>query len=727
MKKNENKRGKNGGRIPKALPRDSRAGRSDGGNVKASVAGKSNGDGGETHQKPTTAEAFLTTNQGVAISDNQNSLRAGRRGATLLEDFIFREKITHFDQERIPERIVHARGVGAHGYFQPYKSMKHVTRAAFLSDSKVKTPVFVRFSTVAGERGSADLPRDVRGFATKFYTSEGNFDLVGNNIPVFFIQDAIKFPDIIHSVKPEPDRGFPQAASAHDTFWDFISLMPESMHMIMWVMSDRAIPRSLRMMEGFGIHTFRLVNGAGETKFVKFHWRPKIGNSSVLWDEALKINGADPDFHRRDLWEAISSGSFPEWELGLQIFDQQFADNFEFDVLDATKVIPEEQIPLEMVGKMVLDRNVDNFFAETEQVAFCPSHIVPGIDFSEDPLLQGRLFSYLDTQLSRLGGPNFHQLPINAPKCPFHNLQRDAMHQMFAPKGRVAYEPNSLDPNGLRETTERGFHTSMRPAGESPVRLRSESFADHYSQARLFYRSISETEQRHLAQALTFELSKVETEAIRFRMLGHLSLIDKDLADHVTRGLGAEGRAEKITPAREPIDLDPSPALSLYSRQGPTLEGRKVGILLGEGFDSRLTKDLVTQIEKEKATAAIITAKVQGEKDSNGTVQPGEMALRGSPSVVFDSVVVISGEEGDEQLANDPNAVSFLMDAIRHCKAVGWAGIPRLAEKAQVKEGDGLIDLSGKPGVKDFVAAARIGRFWERENETPAIYPVEVE
>src|SRR6202050_2879026 len=501
-------------------------------------------DGGETHQQAPLSQTPLTTNQGLPISDHKNSLPGGERGPTLLEDFILREKITHFDHERTPERIVHARGAGAHGYFQPYHSMKKMTKAAFLSDPAGKTPVFVRFSTVAGESGSADLARDVRGFAVKFYTTEGNFDLVGNNIPVFFVQDAMKFPDLIHSVKPEPDRGFPQAASAHDTFWDFISLMPESMHMIMWVMSDRAIPRSFRMMEGFGIHTFRLVNEAGKTQFVKFHWRPKLGTSSVLWDEPVKISGADADFHRRDLWEAIESGDFPEYELGFQIFDEEFADRFEFDVLDATKIIPEEIIPLQMVGKMVLDRNPDNFFAETEQVAFCPSHLVPGLDFSEDPLLQGRLFSYLDTQLSRLGGPNFHQLPINAPKCPFQNFQRDAMHQMVVHKGRVAYEPNSLDPNGPRETVERGFRTSVRPDGGSPVRLRSESFADHYSQARLFYRSISEPEQRHVAQALTFELSKVQTEAIRLRMLGHLLLIDRELANVVIGALGAEGKAE---------------------------------------------------------------------------------------------------------------------------------------------------------------------------------------
>lgn len=673
--------------------------------------------GGETHQQAGPTQETLTTNQGLAISDNQNSLRVGERGPTLLEDFILREKITHFDHERIPERIVHARGTGAHGYFQPYQSLKKYTKAAFLSDPKVKTPVFVRFSTVAGERGSTDVARDVRGFAVKFYTSEGNFDLVGNNIPVFFIQDAIKFPDLIHSVKIEPDRGFPQAASAHDTFWDFISLMPESMHMIMWVMSDRAIPRSFRMMEGFGIHTFRLFNDAGESQFVKFHWRPKLGNSSVLWDEAVKISGADPDFHRRDLWEAIASGDFPEYELGLQIFDEETADSFDFDVLDATKIIPEEIVPLQMVGKMVLDRNPDNFFAETEQVAFCPSHIVPGIDFSEDPLLQGRLFSYLDTQLSRLGGPNFHQLPVNASKCPFHNLQRDGIHQMMVHAGRVSYEPNSLDPTAPRESAQRGFTTSARAVSGDAVRARSESFSDHYSQARLFYQSITPVEQKHLANALTFELSKVETEAIRLRMLGHLQLIDPNLGDTVIAALGAEGKAEKIKPAKAPIDLDPSPALRLYGKTEPTLAGRKVGLLLGMGFDARIKADLVSRIEKENAKAAIIASKIQGEFDSQGKLHPADMALRASPSVLFDAVVVLAGEEGDEKLAGDPNAVMFVMDAIRHCKAVGFAGIPTLSEKAALTEEAGVVDVTSRTGLKDFIAGGRIGRFWEREME----------
>src|SRR5687768_14180464 len=437
-----------------------------------------------------SAGEFLSTNQGVRINDNQNSLKAGNRGPTLMEDFILREKITHFDHERIPERVVHARGSGAHGYFEVYESMAEYTKAAFLQDPSIKTPVFVRFSTVAGSRGSTDLARDVRGFAVKFYTKEGNWDLVGNNIPVFFIQDAIKFPDLVHAVKPAPDRGFPQAQSAHDNFWDFISLTPESMHMIMWIMSDRTIPRSFRFMEGFGVHTYRLVNAAGKSTFVKFHWKPKLGMQSVVWNEAVKINGADPDFHRRDLWDAIQSGNFPEWELGLQLFDEKFAESFPFDVLDSTKIIPEEEVPVRRVGRLVLDRCVDNFFAETEQVAFCTQNIVPGIDFSNDPLLQGRNFSYLDTQLKRLGSPNFTHIPINAPKCPFAHFQQDGhMTTTANPKGRVNYEPNSWpgEAGGPRESPENGFHSFPAEEDGAKLRVRSETFADHYSQARQFY------------------------------------------------------------------------------------------------------------------------------------------------------------------------------------------------------------------------------------------------
>jgi len=677
----------------------------------STASAKSNG--GETHQTA-LADALLTTNQGLALSDNQNSLKAGGRGPALLEDFILREKITHFDHERIPERIVHARGSAAHGYFQPYKSMKHVTKAAFLADPKVKTPVFARFSTVAGGAGSVDLPRDVRGFAVKFYTQEGNFDLVGNNIPVFFIQDAIKFPDLIHAVKMEADRGYPQAASAHDTFWDFISLMPESLHMVMWAMSDRAIPRSLRMMEGFGVNTFRLVNAAGETNFVKFHWRPLLGTASVLWDEAVKLCGADQDFHRRDLFEAIDAGNPAEWELGFQIIDQKTADALPFDVLDATKLVPEEVVPIEMVGKMVLDRNPDNFFAETEQVAFCPSHIVPGIDFSEDPLLQGRLFSYLDTQLSRLGSPNFHELPINRPKCPFANMQRDGHLQMMIPQGRANYEPNSIDLKGPRETPA-GFRTASIPTEATKVRLRTESFRDHYSQARLFYRSVTAQEQKHIAMALTFELSKIDIVEIRRRMLGHLDVIDPRLGAKVAEELGMPGEALKANPAAMPIDLDASPALRLYGKYKPTLKGRKVGVLLAAGFNLKLKNALVTAIKKEGATPAIIGAMVGGVKDSDGTKQPVEMALSGSPSVLFDAVAVLAGSDGDKALTGNPDAVGFLMDACRHLKAIGLSGVPGLAAKTQAGGEAGVTDFGSAKDIQTFVDFARNGKVWERE------------
>ncbi len=495
------------------------------------------GAGGEIHQTASGDTPVLTTNQGVAVADDQNSLKAGTRGPTLLEDFHFREKIFHFDHERIPERVVHARGMGAHGFFEPFESLADLTRADLFQRPGEKTEVFVRFSTVAGNKGSADLARDVRGFAVKFYTKEGNWDLVGNNIPVFFIQDAIKFPDLIHAAKQEPDRGFPQAQTAHDNFWDFISLTPESMHMALWIMSDRTIPRSFRFMEGFGVHTFRLVDAKGRSTFVKFHWKPKLGMQSVVWNEALKLNGADPDHHRRDLWDAIRSGSYPEWELGLQLFDQAFADRFDFDVLDATKIIPEEVLPVRRVGRLVLDRVVDNFFAETEQVAFCTQNIVPGIDFTNDPLLQGRNFSYLDTQLKRLGSPNFHEIPVNRPRgCPFHNFQQDGHMRMTMPQGRANYEPNSWG-QGPREQPERGFVSYPAEESGPKLRIRAESFADHYSQARQFYLSQTEAEQGHIAAAFTFELSKVETPAIRARMVAHLLNVDAALAKKVAMGL----------------------------------------------------------------------------------------------------------------------------------------------------------------------------------------------
>src|SRR5689334_10553744 len=549
------------------------------------------GQGGETHQVASGDAPRLTTQQGVVVSDDQNTLRAGERGPSALEDFHFREKIFHFDHERIPERVVHARGYGAHGYFENYEPLTEITRADPFSEASLRTPVFVRFSTVAGNKGSSDLARDVRGFATKFYTREGNWDLVGNNIPVFFIQDAIKFPDIIHAAKQEPDRGFPQAQTAHDNFWDFVSLLPESAHMLMWIMSDRAIPRSFRFMEGFGVHTFRLVNAEGRSTFVKFHWKPRLGMQSVVWNEALKISGADPDFHRRDLWDAITRGDFPEWELGFQLFDEAFADRFAFDVLDPTKIIPEEDVPVRRVGRLVLDRVVDNFFAETEQVAFCTQNIVPGIDFTNDPLLQGRNFSYLDTQLKRLGSPNFTYLPINAPKCPFHHFQQDG-HMAFAnPKGRVNYEPNSWGgaPGGPREAPDIGFHSYPADEQGEKRRIRSETFADHYSQARQFYVSQTPVEQGHIAAAFTFELSKVETPAIRARMVSHLLNVDEVLAKKVADGLRLKEIPRAAEPARPVItSLKPSPALSMLGNPPGTFKGRKLGVLISDGVDAAL-------------------------------------------------------------------------------------------------------------------------------------------
>src|SRR6185295_10145883 len=507
------------------------------------------------------AGEFLTTNQGVRVNDNQNSLKAGDRGPTLLEDFILREKITHFDHERIPERVVHARGSAAHGVFQVYESMAQYTKANFLQDPSVTTPVFVRFSTVAGSRGSSDLARDVRGFAVKFYTQEGNYDLVGNNIPVFFIQDAIKFPDLIHAVKPEPHNEIPQAASAHDTFWDFISLMPESMHMVMWVMSDRAIPRSLRMMEGFGVHTFRFINAQGKARFVKFHWKPLLGVHSVVWDEAQKISGKDPDFHRRDLWEAIENGDYPEWEFGVQIVEEKDEHKFDFDLLDPTKLIPEEVVPVRRIGKLTLNRNPDNFFAETEQVAFHVGNIVPGIDFTNDPLMQGRLFSYTDTQLIRLGGPNFHEIPINRTVAPLHNNQRDGYMRQTVNRGQTSYEPNSLKGGCPFQagTDMSGFSSYAERIDARKIRERSPSFMDHFSQATLFFNSQSVPEQNHIINALRFELGKVETPPIRERMLFLLAQVDKTLANRVAEGLGLQvpTKLEKPLNMSFPADADP--------------------------------------------------------------------------------------------------------------------------------------------------------------------------
>lgn len=680
-----------------------------------SGGGQERRPGGETHQTARSVDQTLTTNQGVAISDNQNSLRSGARGPTLLEDFVLREKITHFDHERIPERIVHARGSGAHGYFQPLKNLSNLTKAAFLQDPKKKTRVFVRFSTVAGGAGSVDTPRDVRGFAVKFYTEEGNFDLVGNNIPIFFIQDAMKFPDLVHSVKMEPDRAFPQAASAHDTFWDFVSLMPESMHMLMWAMSDRTIPRSLRHIEGFGVHTFRLVNAQGESTFVKFHWRPTLGAFSTLWDEAVKIAGADPDYQRRDLWEAIDSGNFPEWTLSIQAFDQKTADELDFDILDPTKLIPEEVVPLTPIGRMVLDQNPVNFFAETEQVAFHPGHIVPGIDFTPDPLLQGRLHSYLDTQLSRLGGPNFHEIPINKPVCPMRNFQRDGHMRMAVPPGRVNYEPNSLAPDSPRENPSRGFASFPDPNAGPKTRERPESFADHYSQARQFWRSMTPPEQAHIVNAFTFELSKVVTPAIRKRMLGHLDVIEPELGQRVATAMGMVGEAEKISPAVSPRDdLDPSPALSLIAKAPKTIQGRTVAALVTDGSDASAVKKLRDALKKEGAQLKLVAPKV-------GTLQGGlvpDMQLDGAPSVLFDAVVALPSEAGAKELTGVAAAIDWLRDAFGHLKAIGFNGATQpLLVKAGIEADPsmGIVAIDGKGGIEAFIGTAKRHKIWERD------------
>ncbi|AMN40447.1 catalase [Rhodoplanes sp. Z2-YC6860] len=679
------------------------------------------GQGGETHQQADksekSAEARLTTNQGIRVSDNQNSLKSGERGPTLLEDFVLREKIFHFDHERIPERIVHARGSAAHGFFQPYESLSDLTRADLFQRKGEKVPVFTRFSTVAGGAGSVDTPRDVRGFAVKFYTKEGNWDLVGNNIPVFFIQDAIKFPDLVHAVKMESDRAFPQAGSAHDTFWDWASLMPETTHMLMWAMSDRAIPRSLRMMEGFGIHTFRMVNAKGKSTFVKFHWKPKLGMQSLVWDEALKLQAADNDFHRRDLWESIATGGFPEWELGVQAFDEKFAAKLPYDVLDPTKIIPEEVLPVRMIGRMVLDRNPDNFFAETEQVAYCPANIVPGIDFTNDPLLQGRLFSYLDTQKSRLGTANFHQIPINAPKCPMMNFQRDGQMQMAVPVGRANYEPNSLadhgEPGGPRESPVTGFSTfpGQDAAGEQgdKLRVRPELFADHFSQARLFWKSLTDSERAHVASSFTFELSKVLLEQVPARMIGNLRNVDDELAQRVADGMGIK-LPKKTTPRADVVDMKPSDALSIHKNMKPTLEGRVVGILIHDGSDATAVAAVKKAVERGGGRCKLVAPKIGGAEMQDGSVLKADGQLAGTPSQLFDAVAIVLSEEGCQALLNEAAAVQFVMDAFGHLKTIGANEEAQpLLDKAGVQPDDGITGLG-----KDFIAAAG-QRFWDRE------------
>lgn len=679
------------------------------------------GSGGETHQVAGDGRPSLTTQQGVVVGDDQNTLRVGERGPAALEDFHFREKIFHFDHERIPERVVHARGYGAHGYFETYESLGDVTRADLFQRAGERTEVFARFSTVAGNKGSADLARDVRGFAVKFYTREGNWDLVGNNMPVFFIQDPIKFPDLVHAAKQEPDRGFPQAQTAHDNFWDFVSLMPESTHMLMWIMSDRAIPRSFRFMEGFGVHSFRLIDAGGRSTYVKFHWKPRLGLQSVLWNEAVKINGADPDFHRRDLWDAIGRGDLPEWELGMQLFDDEFADRFAFDVLDPTKIIPEEDVPVRRVGRLVLDRVVDNFFAETEQVAFCTQNIVPGIDFTDDPLLQGRNFSYLDTQLKRLGGPNFTSLPVNAPRCPVAHFQQDGHMALANPAGRANYEPNSwpAETGGPRENPERGFVTHPGTAAGGKRRVRPESFADHYSQARQFYLSQSPAERGHIADAFVFELSKVERPDIRTRMVAGLRNVDEDLAAEITRGLGLPGLPDPLPAAREPIrDLAPSPALSILANGPHSFAGRKLGVLVTDGTDAALLAELRAAAEDAGATVEIIAPVVGGVDISDGGHIVADQKLDGAPSVLYDAVAILAAKDGAAHLACRPVARDFVSDASAHAKFIAYVDdAAPLFAAAGLADGldDGFVRIGpGAHPAAGFLDRCGQLRYWDR-------------
>jgi catalase len=687
------------------------------------AAAEQTGSGGELHQVAGDASGALTTNQGIVIADDENSLKVGTRGPVALEDFILREKINHFDHERIPERVVHARGTGAHGYFEVTRPLADLSKAALFQTAGERTEVFVRFSTVAGNKGSGDLARDVRGFAVKFYTKAGNWDLVGNNIPVFFIQDAIKFPDLIHAAKDEPDRGFPQAQTAHDNFWDFASLTPESTHMLMWIMSDRAIPRSYRMMEGFGVHSFRLISDAGKASYVKFHWRPKLGMQSVVWDEALKINGADPDFHRRDLWNSIESGNFPEWELSVQVFDEAFAKRFDFDILDATKLIPEELVPLRSVGKLVLNRNPDNFFAETEQVAFCTSNVVPGIDFTNDPLLQGRNFSYLDTQMTRLGGPNFAQIPINAPRCPMRNFQRDGFHQMQVPKGRVNYSPNSQAPDGPHQDPKTGFQSAVVHEEGDKLRVRSKTFSDHYSQARQFFYSQTDTEQAHIIAAFTFELSKVMGKAIRNRVLGQLRNVDPKIAQRVAAGLGHRGAIDAVATTQSVrTDLKNSSALSILAKAKPSLEGRVVGCLVADGTDPNVLSSARAEAKRRGAEFKVVAPMIEGVKGKDGSAIEVDLQLAGGPSVLFDTVLIALSADAAQTLATQPAAVGFVQDAFSHIKVIGYCAeaLPLLS-KAGVEPDEGVVALSGASTEAYFNAATK-GRTWAREAKVRPAY-----
>ncbi len=654
---------------------------------------------------PTWAQVgdAITTNQGLRVEDTDNSLRAGPRGSTLLEDHHLREKITSFDHERIPERAVHARGAGAHGRFELYESLSDITQAAVLTDTSAVTRAFVRFSTVAGSRGSADTARDVRGFAVKLYTTEGNWDLVGNNIPVFFIQDGIKFPDLIHAAKPEPDREIPQAQTAHATFWDFASLQPESTHMLMWAMSDRAIPRSFRTMEGFGVHTFRLVNAAGSTSLVKFHWKPTAGIHSLVWEESQKLGGIDPDFHRRDLWNAIESGAFPQWDFGVQVMPDTPEQTFEgIDLLDPTKIVPEELCPVRLVGRLTLDANPANFFAETEQVAFHPGHVVPGIDLTDDPLLHARLFSYLDTQLTRLGGPNFAQLPINRPVAPVNNNQRDGFGQHAVHEGRAPYSPNSVGGGCPLAMGEAGYVHVPQPVEGVKERRRAQSFDDHYSQATLFWRSLTDVEKEHEVGAFSFELSKVGDPVIVARMLANLANVHADLCERVAANLG------EAAPAGSPDDSgETSPALSLMPAEPGPITGRVVGVLVADGADLAGVASLRAALEKAGAVAHLIAPK--GGEVQGGTGKPiaGDATLFNADSVVFDALVLAGGSAA---LGDHPKAVLMLQEAFRHHKVVGAWGDASDALPAGIS-GSGVV-TADKP--KAFTAALLEAMGWHR-------------
>ena len=713
-------------------------------NNKTSQDGSNSKQDDLNQNKSDGTDQFLTTNQGVKINDNNNSLKAGKRGPSLLEDFILREKITHFDHERIPERIVHARGSAAHGFFELYKPLDKYTKAGFLNDTSVKTPVFLRFSTVAGSKGSTDLARDVRGFSVKFYTQEGIYDLVGNNMPVFFIQDAMKFPDLIHAVKPEPHNEMPQAASAHDTFWDFISLMPESMHMIMWAMSDRAIPRSLRMMEGFGVHTFRFINKNNESHFVKFHWKPKLGTHAVVWDEAQKISGKNSDFHKQDLWEAIETGNFPEWELGVQLIPEAEEHKYKFDLLDPTKLVPEELVPVTIIGRMVLNKNPDNFFAETEQVAFHPGHVVPGIDFTNDPLLQGRLFSYTDTQLSRLGSPNFHEIPINRSIASTHNNQRDGHMRQEIAKGRVSYHPNSLG-GGCpfqAKIEEGGFASFNERIDAQKVRERSESFSDHFSQATLFFKSQTPVEQGHIIKALRFELGKVETEAIRTRMLGLLSQVDKTLATKVAEGLGMQVPKTPEKPINQGVgadagtdnesktgikqDVDTSDALSMLKNKtnSKSIATRQVAFLCSDGVSNVSVTTMKKALEDAGASVKIIAPHLGTITTEEGTALPVDQSYLIAASVLFDATFIPAGK-GITALKGNPDVAEFINDTFKHCKfiAADGQGIDVVSVTNAATDGkpsdDGVLlnKSSDKKFAESFVAAMGNHRFWEREEK----------